>query len=416
MKNTYSIRIVDQQCVIEFKHSLCIVILCASTLLLPIAGNAVNNKQQLKTMQQYILTKEKSVQQQQKQRISLLSQLKQKEQSIVYSIRAIQDTQRALATLNRDINQLTRFICQLQDHQAAQQKLLAQQLDASFRQEQYSKLQLILSNEESMRSERIQTYFSYLNKTRVKTINNLRQTCIDLAVQKRKQHQKQQQQVLHCYQYQQQILQSTYAKCQKTLSNLNLSIAKDKHRLVKLHQNEARLRYTIARTERKARREQRMYKKEAAAKSRRYTYKTSKGDRALIANTSGLGYPAKQDLWPVRGSTLHSFGEHQQGELRYKGLIIAAPEGSKVKAIAAGRVLMADWLQGYGIMVVIEHGKNDMSLYGYNQNTLVKVGDQVKAGQPIAMVGASSGQSTPSIYFEIRRQGQAVNPIPWLGR
>jgi murein hydrolase activator len=97
-------------------------------------------------------------------------------------------------------------------------------------------------------------------------------------------------------------------------------------------------------------------------------------------------------------------------------MVIEAREGSEVKAIADGRVLLADWLQGYGLVVVIEHGKGDMSLYGYNQSALVNVGAQVRAGQPIALVGTSGGQGTPSLYFEIRRQGQAVNPLPWLGR
>lgn len=97
-------------------------------------------------------------------------------------------------------------------------------------------------------------------------------------------------------------------------------------------------------------------------------------------------------------------------------MVIAAPEGSEVHAIADGRVLLADWLQGYGLVVVIEHGKGDMSLYGYNQSALVNVGAQVKAGQPIALVGDSGGQGQSALYFEIRRQGQAVNPRPWLGR
>ncbi len=84
--------------------------------------------------------------------------------------------------------------------------------------------------------------------------------------------------------------------------------------------------------------------------------------------------------------------------------MIGASEGTEVKAIADGRVILADWLQGYGPVVVVEHGKGDMSLYGYNQSALVSVGAQVRAGQPIALVGSSGGQGRPSLYFEIRRR------------
>ncbi len=97
-----------------------------------------------------------------------------------------------------------------------------------------------------------------------------------------------------------------------------------------------------------------------------------------------------------------------------KGSVTVASEGTEVKAIADGRVILADWLQGYGLVVVVEHGKGDI-VYGYNQSALVSVGSQVRAGQPIALVGSSGGQGRPSLYFEIRRQGQAVDPQPWLG-
>ena len=115
--------------------------------------------------------------------------------------------------------------------------------------------------------------------------------------------------------------------------------------------------------------------------------------------------PRGQAFWPVRGPTLHRYGEQLQGtELRWKGMVIGASEGTEVKAIADGRVILADWLQGYGLVVVVEHGKGDMSLYGYNQSALVSVGSQVRAGQPIALVGSSGGQGRPSLYFEIRRR------------
>lgn len=76
-------------------------------------------------------------------------------------------------------------------------------------------------------------------------------------------------------------------------------------------------------------------------------------------------------------------------------MVIGASEGTEVKAIADGRVILADWLQGYGLVVVVEHGKGDMSLYGYNQSALVSVGTQVRAGQPIAPWVAAAVRADP---------------------
>ena len=338
----------------------------------------------------------------------------------------MRDTQGTLTQLGKDISGLNASIAKLQKQQSAQQNLLAKQLDAAFRQGQHSAVQLILSGEESQRSERILAYFGYLNEARQKTIEELKQTRAELAKQNHAGGQTgPAKSLLGEQQTQQQKLEQARG-ARKTLTALEASLEKDQQRLVELRQNEARMRDKIARAEREARARAEREAREAAkvreqvrikeqqAKKTGTTYKPSEADRSLMARTGGLGRPAGQLMWPVR--TLHGFGEQQQGELRWKGMVIEAREGSEVKAVADGRVLLADWLQGYGLMVVVEHGKGDMSVYGYNQSALVNVGAQVRAGQPIALVGTSGGQGTPSLYFEIRRQGQAVNPLPWLGR
>lgn len=410
---------------------MCASVFCAGVLLLPLAGQAAeDNKSQLKDIQQSIAEKEKAVKQQQQQRSSLQDQLKQQEKTIAQASRLLRDTQGTLSQLEKDISGLNASISKLQKQQSTQQEILAKQLDAAFRQGQHSAVQLILSGEESQRSERILAYFSYLNEARQQTIEELKQTRVELAKQKTTLVAKQGQQksLLGEQQTQQQKLEQARGARKQTLTALEASLEKDQQRLVELRQNETRMRDKIARAEREARaraereareaakvREQ-MRAKEQQAKKTGTSYKPSEADRSLIARTGGLGRPSGQAMWPVRGRTLHSFGEQLQGELRWKGMVISAAEGSEVKAIADGRVLLADWLQGYGLVVVVEHGKGDMSLYGYNQSALVNVGAQVRAGQPIALVGTSGGQGTPSLYFEIRRQGQAVNPLPWLGR
>ncbi|MGT3164560.1 murein hydrolase activator EnvC [Yersinia enterocolitica] len=410
----------------------------AGVLLLPLSSHAADapaaktadNKTQLKTIQQDIAEKEKSVQQQKQQRSALLDQLKQQENTIALASRSLRETQATLTELDKDISSLTASISKLQTQQSQQQNLLSKQLDAAFKQGQHSGLQLILSGEESQRSERILAYFSYLNEARQKSIEELKQTRTDLSVEKKTLEQKKNQQkvLLDEQKAQQQKLEEARTARKKTLTSLEASLEKDQQGLAELKLNESRLRDQIAKAEREAKARAEREAKEAArvrkqvkakeqqAKKTGSSYKPSESERSLMARTGGLGRPGGQAVWPVRGNVTHRFGEALQGELRWKGMVISAPEGSEVKAIADGRVLLADWLQGYGLVVVVEHGKGDMSLYGYNQSALVNVGAQVKAGQPIALVGTSGGQGEPSLYFEIRRQGQAVNPQPWLGR
>ncbi|BES83010.1 murein hydrolase activator EnvC [Pectobacterium araliae] len=393
---------------------------------MPALGQAEDNQAQLKTLQQDIAAKEKSVQQQQQRRNTLVQQLKKQEQSISQASRQLHETRNTLSTLNKELTSLSASIAKLQAQQDKQQTLLSRQLDAAFRQGQHSALQLMLSGEESQRNERILAYFGYLNEARQKSINELQQTRVELANQKRQLEQKQTQQktLLSGQQQQQQTLEQAQSDRKKTLSTLESSLEKDQQQLTELRQNETRLRDQIARAEREAKARAEREAREAAkvrakeeqAKRSGNSYKPTEGERSLMARTGGLGRPSGQAIWPVNGRIEHRFGEPLQGELRWKGLVITAPEGTEVKSIADGTVLMADWLQGYGLVVVVQHGKGDMSLYGYNQSALVSVGAQVKAGQAIALVGTSGGQSKPGLYFEIRRQGQAVNPQPWLGR
>lgn len=401
--------------------------LYAGVLLLPFyTHSADDNQSQLKSIQQDIAEKEKRVKLQKEQRSKLLGQLQSQEKVIAQASRQLRETQKSLTTLNNEIAALTASIGKLQQQQEQQEKLLAEQLDAAFRQGQHSGLQLVLSGEESQRSERMLAYFGYLNDARKKSIDELQQTRTELSAQKATLVDKQAQQntLLNQQQKQQSKLEQARTARQKTITTLESSLEKDQAQLTEMRQNQARLQDKIAKAEREARARAEREAKEAErvrarqqqAKSKGTTYKPTESERSLMSRTGGLGRASGQAVWPVRGSIEHRFGEALQGELRWKGLVIDAPEGTEVKAIADGRVLMADWLQGYGLVVVVEHGKGDMSLYGYNQSALVSVGTQVKAGEPIALVGTSGGRGTPSLYFEIRRQGQAVNPLPWLGR
>ncbi|MFY2763707.1 murein hydrolase activator EnvC family protein [Arenimonas sp. MALMAid1274] len=117
---------------------------------------------------------------------------------------------------------------------------------------------------------------------------------------------------------------------------------------------------------------------------------------------------------PLAGAALAGFGGRLPDGRTSDGLLIAGTAGAEVRAAAPGRVAYSDWLKGYGLLVIIDHGDGWMSLYAFNDALLKDVGDWVRAGEPLATVGSSGGQGRPALYFELRRNGQPQDPKPWL--
>lgn len=119
--------------------------------------------------------------------------------------------------------------------------------------------------------------------------------------------------------------------------------------------------------------------------------------------------------WPVRGPLRARFGAARaSGRMTWQGIVIDAEAGTRVRAVYHGRVVFADWLSGFGQLIIIDHLDGFLSLYGYNQRLLRGTGDWVSPGDAIAAVGDSGGRQEPGLYFEIRRQGEPVDPLTWL--
>lgn len=118
--------------------------------------------------------------------------------------------------------------------------------------------------------------------------------------------------------------------------------------------------------------------------------------------------------WPLEGRIVRPFGAADETGRRSSGVLLAARTGSPVHAVSHGRVAFADWLRGYGLMIIVDHGDGYLSLYGGNETLLKDVGDWVDAGDTIATSGASGGQKTPGLYFELRVKGQPADPRGWL--
>jgi septal ring factor EnvC (AmiA/AmiB activator) len=119
--------------------------------------------------------------------------------------------------------------------------------------------------------------------------------------------------------------------------------------------------------------------------------------------------------WPVRGKVISGYGErYADGKLQRSGLLINTGDEAEIKAIHYGRVVFANWLRGFGLITIIDHGDGYMTLYGHSSSLFTSPGDWVAAGEPIALAGRTGGTDHPALYFEVRHNGKTTNPRRWL--
>ena len=323
-----------------------------------------------------------------KKRRKLDMQLKRDDFAIAKVAKAINKTQQSLTDTQQKISALANEQVQLEQSKEQQESALAYQLRTAYTTGQHDYLKMLLNQEKASEVQRSITYYQYLNDARVKEIEHFQQTLIRLQTVV-VEHQRQADKLVKLQQTQQSqktALEKNKTNRKKTLASLRKQLMTSKQRLAKLEQEESNLVKALAKLARQSQ---------------------------SNANLAGLSKLKRKLSWPVQGRIKHSFGTRKQGYLRWKGILLSAPIGRQVTSVYAGKVLFADWLKGYGLVTVIDHGKGYMSLYGHNQALLKDVGDTVEPGEPIALVGQSGGQLDSGLYFEIRYKGKAVNPKIW---
>jgi septal ring factor EnvC (AmiA/AmiB activator) len=146
-------------------------------------------------------------------------------------------------------------------------------------------------------------------------------------------------------------------------------------------------------------------------------------ERAQIARSSEAistpqsGEGLKKGLrWPLRGSVMARFGTDRPEGGIWRGILIKANDGATVQAVGGGSVVYANWLRGFGNLLIVDHGEQYLSVYAYNQSLLKQVGDAVRPGDTIALAGSTGGQVDSALYFEIRHRGAAIDPLMFLSR
>ncbi|PSJ44429.1 hypothetical protein C7H85_13985 [Zobellella endophytica] len=401
-----------------------IVSMLLSTGLMAGAFAWADDSKELKNVQGQIASQKQDLQQQQQQLQALQQQLAKDEKAISAQARELNQTRQQLKENETGLARLD------QEHQALgkqaeqQQRLLAEQLRAAYQNGRHDYLKLLLNGQDSSDIDRLLHYYGHLNQARADALSGLARTREQLADNRRQAEQSRNRlnQLLARQQEEQQQLEAQQARRNETANKLNANLAQGNQKLASLQQAASHLEQQIKAAQEKAAREQAAREKaerEQLERERRTArQQDGSGRTPVVAKPSGnFGGLAKGTLpWPLRGQLIHRFGAARTSQLSWKGLLIGAGVGQEVKAVANGQVVYADWLNGFGMVMVIDHGKGYMSLYGHNQSLLQGPGDKVGAGQAIALSGESGGQDRSGLYFEIRYQGQAIDPLPWLAR
>ncbi|MBO2635097.1 peptidoglycan DD-metalloendopeptidase family protein [Shewanella algae] len=355
------------------------------------ASNLERRQSELKALQSQITAQQNALRDTGKQREKLLQLLKKDEQAIADAARKANQTENALSDAEKRLSELKQRAAQLDKLKESQQQTLAKQLTSAYLAGNHDYSKMLLNQQDPATIERMLAYYDFLNKARMQAIEQLKQTRQELsAVQQSEQQERNRLNKLVLDQKaQSKRLNQEQDQRQQTLKELQRTISSKASELEQLQIEEASLKRVV--------------------------------EQALAAmrdspSMDGLAKSRGSLNWPTKGRIKNSFGSQRSGNVRWKGVMLSAPEGQSISAIAAGKVIYADWLRGFGMVLVVDHGKGFMSLYGHAQALLKDTGDTVKAGEAVALVGRSGGQTEPGLYFEIRHKGQAVDPANYCRR
>lgn len=363
----------------------------ASLVVAPATANENRTKKDLSEVQSALEQSQAEYNAQRKKITQLQKNLKKHELEIAKNAKALNMAAQSVKETEQQQKAQQQKAKELDNQRSKFQAILAAQLKSAYMAggDDYSKM--ILNQQDTAKFERTLSYYNYLNKARIKQLEELKTLQQEIA-ENQVELAKTKQKLAALFDEQkrrQSALVNAQSERQTNLKNLQAQLNSTKSSINYLKDNEQTLITTIEELEQE---------------------KTQK------IELLGLNKSKGKLSWPSKGKLKHTFGQRKHGGIDWKGVLIGAKEGTNVNSINNGQVVFADWLKGFGWVIVVDHGEGFMSLYGHAQTLLKDVGDMVREGETLALVGQSGGQASSGLYFEIRHKGRAVNPVKWCRR
>ena len=390
-------------------------------VLLALACNAAHadKKQDLEQLRERIEQLQRDLVKSEESRSEVADALRTSEKAISEVNRNLLTLGRSQAMLNQSLKGLARRISANRADSAQQKELLERLVRYRYMHGNTDGLRLMMEGRDASEAERQTRYLAYISRARAGMIARLAANGTELA-ELQTATQAQQQELAANAEDQKKAraaLQSERATRQKVFNKIKNDISKGRREIGRLKRDEDRLSKLIdqlARTIAKRRQDRTEDRKSGST--------VGKGE--VIDNIADAALAGKvfQTLkgklkLPVRGELQGRFGSpREEGGVTWKGLFIKSDHGREVHVVADGQVVYADWLRGYGNLLVIDHGGGFMSLYGNNESLLKQLGDSVQSGETVASVGSTGGALESGVYFELRHEGKPFDPMKWVGR
>jgi septal ring factor EnvC (AmiA/AmiB activator) len=328
------------------------------------------------------------------------------------SERAISDSNRELASISERQREADRKLVALQAEAqrlsgniAGQQSRLGELLYRQYLDGQQDYIKLLLNNQNPNQAARDLTYYQYIARNRAAWLASMRGDLEALdAVSRSTREQREQLAALRAEQLsQKKTLEQEQRARQQMLGKISQQLRQQRREIGRLQRNEQRLAQLI----------EKIAKMLAKPKSRSLFRNDDLPDDRFDGKPF-VQLKGKLTL-PVTGTVTNRFGDTRpDSTVRWKGLFLRTSAGQSVKAVAAGRVVFADWLRGFGNLIILDHGKGYMSLYGNNETLYKQVGDVLRGGDTLAAVGNSGGNEDSGLYFELRHESKPLDPVDWL--
>ncbi|MGB2287178.1 MAG: murein hydrolase activator EnvC family protein [Porticoccaceae bacterium] len=365
------------------------------SVLLCTASNADESQQkELDSLKRSISTLERQLEDRGKQRNSLQSALKKVELESSKINRNIRRLRTKINKLEKQLTTLDQKEKDLQQNISEQSDAISEQITAAHQLGDQEPIKLLLNQEDPQQLARVLKYYDYFLKARADKIQRYKKDIDDLTetraeINRQKLALDQSKKALEA---DKKTLSNRVKSRKKTLDKLQSSLRTDKKKLSKLQDERNKLEEIIETV------------KKAAAKL------------ALPSNYESFTSRKGKLKWPLKGRVAHSFGSKRSGTLRWEGWLISASAGDAVKTVHHGRVVFSNYLRGFGLLVIVDHGDGYMTLYAHNQELLRETGDWVQSNEVISRAGDTGGLNKPALYFEIRKQGNPADPKVWLGK